>query len=216
MAQNYRFQVLGPFRMSVERRSRGMRGIDCQQARDEVFEQAEEACGGKYDVTKAIGCYVFGLSPSGASRIRPYYVGKACDQTLYKRVFQPTDKPGLYDEILNWYEKAAPFVFLLPLLTPSGVLARLGSNGRRISLAEHTLIGMALHANPDLWNIKHRVALESFTVDGTAAASGRLSNAAAAFRSMLDREPPRKVARTESRKLLSPDFAPEPQGATGA
>lgn len=196
MTGNYRLQVLGPFRVPTERK-RGRRRIECNLARDAVFEAAQDSVGGRYDLYDAIGCYIFGLSPRGA-RTWPYYVGKACDQTLHKRVFQSQDKPRLYDDILSEYDRATPFVYLLPLLTPAGNLARLKSNGRRIQLAEQTLIGMALRVNPDLWNIQHRAALDSFSIDGISTSRGRQSEAAVRLRTMFDRPPPAKMRSSAS------------------
>ncbi len=213
MTVNYRLQVLGPFRVPTERR-RGRRWIDCIPARDAVFEAAQESVGSRYDMYDAIGCYIFGLSPRGA-RTWPYYVGKACDQTLYKRVFQLQDKRRLYRDILSEYDRATPFVYLLPLLTPAGNLARLKSNGRRIQLAEQTLIGMALRVNPDLWNIQHRAALDSFSIDGISTSRGRQSEAAARLRTMLDRPPPAKM-RSLASDAPPPTIPFEPQSHTPA
>jgi hypothetical protein len=159
-----------------------------------VFAAAEQAVRGRYDIYSAIGCYVFGLSPRGSARPWPYYVGKACDQALYKRVFQLQDKPNVYDAILTEYAAARPFVYLLPLLTPSGAPARLKSNAKRIRMAEHELIGTALRANVDLWNVQHRAALESFVIDGISA-PGRASAAAQLFSEMLELKP--YAARTQ-------------------
>lgn len=190
---NYRFQVLGPFRVPTVKK-RGRARVECDQARDAVFSAAEQAAKGRFDVTKAIGCYVFGLSPAGGPVTRPYYVGKACDQVLYKRVFQPQDKRDLYDDIIGWFERATPFVYLLPLLTPGGTLARVGSNAARIRLAEQNLIGLALRVNADLWNVQHRVALESFTIEGISQLRGKPSEAARRFRAMMDRAPKKAAA----------------------
>lgn len=203
MTDTYRFRVLGPFRVptTIVRRRRK---IDFSRARDVVFEQAHEVCGETCDISTAVGCYVFGLSPPGGPRTRPYYVGQSRGQTLYARTFQKGDKPAVYNAILGQYERAAPFMFLLPLFTPSGRLAKLHSNKHRIDLAEHTLIGAALRANPDLWNIKHRVAMEAFTIDGTPGGSAR-SRASRAFAAMLNREPPKKVKTTKGELLESPD-----------
>jgi len=195
-------------------RKRGRRRIDRIPARDAVFEAAQEAVSGRYDMYDAIGCYIFGLSPRG-SRTWPYYVGKACDQTLHKRVFQSQDKPRLYDDILSEYDRATPFVYLLPLLTPAGNLARLKSNGRRLQLAEQTLIGMALRVNPDLWNIQHRAALDSFTIDGISTSRGRQSVAAMRLRTMLDRSPPAKMRSSVSDEP-PPTIPFEPQPETQA
>ena len=70
MTLYYRLQVLGPFRVPTVRK-RGRRCIECIPARDAVFEAAQEAVGGRYDMYDAIGCYIFGLSPRGA-RTWPY------------------------------------------------------------------------------------------------------------------------------------------------
>lgn len=193
MSDNYRFQVLGPFRVPTMRWHRRRR-IDFANARDSVFEEAQEVLGGKYDICDAIGCYVFGISPSGRPRTWPYYIGQSRGQTLWKRVFQG-DKKRIYNEILDEFVKGRPLVYLLPLIAPSGGLARLGSNNnkRRINLAEQHLIGMALRVNPYVWNIQHRRALESFTIDGLSKMPGRRSDAAESFRAMIDRQPPREM-----------------------
>jgi len=209
MNDKYRFKVLGPFGVPVDKNKyRGKRHIDFEIARDTVFEEANNKYGIFFDIKKAVGCYVFGLSPSGSARRRAYYVGKACEQTLFKRVFQPIDKPDLYNDILNWYQRATPFVFLLPLLTPTGKLAKLGSasSARRIDLAEHDLIGMALRSNPDLWNIQHRVAMESFFIEGTPPQKGRRTEAANNFSAMLNLSPPKKGSVALGNKLPSPEY----------
>jgi hypothetical protein len=197
VSDNYRFQVLGPFRVPTIHWHRRRR-IDFSNARDAVFEQAQEVVGSKYDICDAIGCYVFGLKPPGGSRSWPYYVGQAADRKLYKRVFELLDKPQKYDDIVWQFERATPFVYLLPLLSPGGGLARRGSaqNKKRIDLAEQQLIGMALRVNPDLWNVQHRRALESFTIDGISKTPGRRSSAATLFRAMIDRPQPKEMRAT--------------------
>ena len=206
MTESYRFQVLGPFTVPTSR-SRGKREIDFARARDEVFEAAALAVRDRYDITEAIGCYLFGLSPRGGPKTWPYYVGKACEQTLYKRTFQPSDKPRIYNDILDEFDAARPFIYLLPLLTPSGLPARLNSNAKRIRIAEQELIGMALRVNTDLWNIQHRAALESFVIDGITT-SGRVSEAAGAMRTMLDRAPRSRVV---SNKTTVASAGPMPE-----
>ena len=209
MSSEYRFKVLGPFKVPVSKKKRyGKRAIDFTLARDEVFSTADEVCGSHFNIKEAVGCYVFGLSPSGGSRTRAYYVGQASSQTLFDRVFQSNDKPALYNGILNWYEKATPFVYLLPLLTPTGRLAQLGadSSARKISLAEHDLIGMALRSNPDLWNIQHRVAMESFLIEGTPMHKGKKTRAAEGFGAMLNLSPPKKAPKKAGQPLESPEF----------
>ena len=212
MTERYRFKALGPFKVPVIRAKRsGKRKIDFANARSAVFGQAQEICGHLIDIEAAVGCYVFGLSPPGSAKTRPYYVGQACHQTLFTRVFQPSDKPTVYNGILGEYEKASPFVYLLPLLTPTGRLASLGadSTARRIDLAEHELIGMALRSNPNLWNVQHRVAMESFVIEGTPAHKGAKSQAAKRFSHMLNLAAPKKKVMPAGEPLPSPEFIAE-------
>lgn len=182
-----RFPVFGPY--WIPRISR-RRKIDFDRARDDVFEEANPEARTRFgiDLTKAVGCYIFGLATT--QRLYPYYVGQACRQTLYRRVFQETDKPALYNDILArcGYERVSPFVFLLPLLTRGRSAARLGSNQRIINNAEHTLIGLARAANWDLWNLKHRAGMDAFYIDGAFNSDRRVSGSACKLREMLDLE----------------------------
>jgi hypothetical protein len=188
MAWGYRFAVLGPFRVPI-RTVRNRRIVDFDSAANAVFDAAEEQCRIKLGITgirRAIGCYVFALKPSKTLRFWPYYVGQSCRQTLAQRVFQSTDKPTLYKEIVNEYRRAAAYFYLLPLLTEGARFARVGTNQQLINKAEYALIGMALNANPDLWNIKHRMQMESFSIDGTPQTERTRDSApAASFRRML-------------------------------
>lgn len=188
MAETYRFAVLGPFPVPIKK-DRSQRRIDFSRATQDVFALAEDQAKQKLDVTdirKAVGCYVFALKPSGGKVIWPYYVGQSCQQDLATRLFQLSDKPEKYNAILGEYKRAAAYMYLLPLLTPSGRLARVGTNQNRIDHAEYALIGMALRVNYSLWNIKHRVAIESFSIDGTPQSERRRDTApASSFRRML-------------------------------
>jgi hypothetical protein len=179
-----RFAPLGPFKVPF---IKGKRRLDFDFARDAVFSSAESVAEQdmNIDIYSAIGCYVFCLKPS--VRTYPYYVGQACKQTLYSRVFQTSDKPTKYNEILDecGYERGTAQIFLLPLLTRSGRLAKLGSNGRAINNAEHTLIGLARAANYDLWNVKHRTGMDSFTIDGAFNSDGKSKGSAKNFKEVL-------------------------------
>lgn len=188
MSEPYRFATLGPFLVP---RKKGVDGreIDFSCATAQVFDAAEDQANRKLeisDIRNAIGCYVFALKPPGGQVIWPYYVGQACKQTLAKRLFQRSDKPKKYNEILQEYNRAAAYVYLLPLITPSGRLAKLGTNQRFMDQAEFALIGMALRVNRNLWNVKHRSGMESFGIDGTPQSTRRRdTDAALSFRRML-------------------------------
>ncbi len=221
MSDIYRFAVLGPFPIPLKRYRR-RRVVDFELATEQVFEAAEEQARQKLgvsDVHNAIGCYVFALKPSGGKVVWPYYVGQACRQTIAKRLFQKSDKPKKYNDILREYSRATSYVYLLPLLTPSGKFARIGTNQNRIDNAEYALIGMALRVNYSLWNIKHRVALESFSIDGTPQAWRRDTGPALSFRRMLGFAKHPKVSgraigelepeQQDVADLLEPETAPD-------
>lgn len=152
-----------------------------------VYEEAENESQKRLKisgVTDAIGLYILALKPSGGQVIWPYYVGQTRDQTLGTRPFQKQDKVAKYDAIMKNYKKATAYLYLLPLITPSGKrFARKGTNARHIDLAEQALISMALRVNYALWNVKHRN--ETFTIDGTPLAGRRDTKAAISIRRML-------------------------------
>lgn len=185
MGDGYRFAAIGPLRVPLKPHERA---VDFSQACEAVFAQVDNDPRARRfgDLREAIGLYVFGLSPAGAKRTWPYYVGQARLQTLSTRLFQLSDKPRVYNEIVAQYQRAAPFVYLFPLITPGERLARLGSNKAVIDNAEHMLIGMAMRVNWDLWNVKHRVGMDAFSIDGTPHSDRRReTDAAKRFRTMM-------------------------------
>lgn len=164
----HRFVAMGPFDVPKVSSSIG-RSVDFENATRSVFEQANRQrieLNLKSDIDEAIGCYILCLSPPGTKKVWPYYVGQACGQTIKKRLFQKTDKLDKFNDIINQYNKSRVLVYILPLITPSGRLASLGSNQDKINRAEYELIGICARKNYDLWNVKHKVALESFYIDG--------------------------------------------------
>lgn len=196
MPDPYRFAALGPFVVPTKLRYR-RRVVDFDHARDYVFEQAAEQARKKLrisNIEEAVGCYIFALKPSGGKEVWPYYVGQACRQTLHQRLFQKSDKPEKYNDIMGEYKKARVYVYLFPLLTAAGNLAKLGANQKLINSAEFALIGMALQVNYDLWNVKHRVGMERFTIDGTPQSNRRDTDPAKSVRALLGFAEKSKVA----------------------
>jgi len=56
------------------------------------------------------GCYVFGISPSGGSRVEPWYVGKTNRQGFDCECFTP-HKLNHYSRALNRYDRGKPRLF---------------------------------------------------------------------------------------------------------
>lgn len=188
----YRFRCMGPYAFPYSRAPDGTKIVERLAARDRVFAAAEKDAEriGIRDIRESIGLYVMALSPAGGSVTWPYYVGQAAQQTLYERTFQKTDKPRIYSSILNkWYERARPLMYLFPLVTAAGNQVKPPSKTSRINKlidnAEYMLIGNAMHANPGLWNVRDRIGLDQFKIDGTPQVSLRETKDARRFRTMM-------------------------------
>lgn len=190
MSENtHRFAVIGPFEVPKIPRERA---VDCKLARKVVFDAAHAEARRRQwpDIKTAHGLYVFCLS-TAPRVVYPYYVGQAGSQTLYKRSFQTTDKPSVYAEIMDEYRRAKALMYLLPLIVEDGegTFVRFAKSGKGVraivNMAEEALIAMALQVNGDLWNVKHRRALDRFSIDGTRMSWGYETKAAKRFRMML-------------------------------
>lgn len=187
----YKFKCFGPYDVPVESDGSGKRVVDRIAARDAVFNSAQRDALRRngIDIHDAIGLYVFGLSPSGSPVTWPYYVGKAASQTLFSRTFQAGDKPRVYSSIVNEYKRAKAFMYLFPLLTESGNLARMTTKGtpvfRIIEEAEYMMIGHAMNVNPFIYNVQNVVSRNKFVIEGTPQALRNESVSAKSFRSMM-------------------------------
>jgi hypothetical protein len=108
----------------------------------------------------ACGCYIF------AAHNKPWYVGRACKQSFRKECLAH-HKVSAYNHVLGRYERAAPWLYLLPKLTPAENFANPSVNGHRdISALEKILIGFALARNEDAVNISGTKFLREMNVPG--------------------------------------------------
>jgi hypothetical protein len=150
----YRFAPLGPFLLPRVHGQRALNFSLVEEVITDAIDEGERLLG--IDIEEAAGLYVFSLRPSGGKSI-PYYVGQTCSQSLPTRALRNNDKKGFYDTILQecGYVRATPAITFLPLLTPTGRAASIGTNSDLINAAEILLIGAAKTANEDLWNFKH-------------------------------------------------------------
>lgn len=206
---DYRFRCLGPYEFPVYKSARHWRNhvrvFKPKEARDEVFRQAEadqhRIRTGEVSISgikEAIGLYVIGMRPRG--RLVPFYVGKAARQTLHTRLFQEQDKLAKVHDIINIYKHVKPFVFLFPLVTPSGALAqrvtaeKISSNEKRINSAEYMMIGHAMNANPYLHNVQTVIERQNFSIDGSTGTSANETNFAREYRLMMGFMKPSRAA----------------------
>lgn len=142
-------------------------------------------CGGI--LSAAPGCYVFGVKPSGAQRIIPWYVGKAERQPVIKEATN-AQHLQLYNEIFDGYKNGHPAFYFLPSTTPKGRATELARNRRKpaIEFLEDWLIAACLKTNPNLWNIKKTRLLRELYVRGIFNPSkGDLNASAASFKKCI-------------------------------
>lgn len=97
------------------------------------------------------GCYVFGLSKSGGSRIEPWYIGKTNRQGFENECFK-AHQLNHYGRALNRYDRAKPHIYLIPQFANNGKHLYRGKAGTAIDFLETYLIGIALRANFNLLN----------------------------------------------------------------
>ncbi|KVD48727.1 hypothetical protein [Burkholderia ubonensis] len=79
-------------------------------------------------LSTAPGCYVFGIKPSGAQRIIPWYVGKAERQPVITEATN-AQHLQLYNEIFDDYKNGKPALYFLPSTTPKGRATTLAEAG---------------------------------------------------------------------------------------
>lgn len=97
------------------------------------------------------GCYVFGLSRSGGSRIEPWHVGKTNRQGFESECFK-SHQLNHYSRARSRYERSRPYLYLIPQFSSNGDRLYRGNSGPAITFLETYLIGIALRANPELLN----------------------------------------------------------------
>lgn len=175
-----KFEVFGPYFLSTKSIIR----------RDHVASLREEVaaseCGGI--LSTAPGCYVFGVKPSGAQRVIPWYVGKAERQPVIKEATNDQHLQ-LYNEILDTYKNCSPALYFLPSTTPKGrptALAVAGGNKPAIEFLEDWLIAACLKTNPSLWNVKKTRLLRELYVRGIFnPRTGDLNTSAGSFKKCI-------------------------------
>lgn len=140
------------------------------------------------DILAGPGCYVFGIKSSGASRVIPWYVGKAERQSVLKEATNPQHLQ-LYNEIFSEFKRGHPALYFMPTITPGGK-AKLPntkvSGMPAVEFLENWLIATALKTNPALWNIKSTKMLRELSVRGVLnPTKGDLNKPAASLKNCL-------------------------------
>lgn len=139
-------------------------------------------------LSMAPGCYVFGVKPSGAKRVIPWYVGKAERQPVIKEATN-AQHLQLYNELFDNYKNGTPALYFLPSTTPKGkatTLADAGGKKPAIEFLEDWLIATCLKTNPELWNVKKTRMLRELYVRGIFNPSrGDLNTSAASFKKCI-------------------------------
>lgn len=126
-------------------------------AKRKFWEYVEED---KEGLPSACGCYVF------SAQNRPWYIGMAQKQKFTNECL--TDhKINIYNNILTSYKRAAPWLYFIAKLTPSGKFSAPSKKGQKdIEDLENILIGLAISRNPQLFNIRGTKLLRDMCVPG--------------------------------------------------
>jgi hypothetical protein len=136
------FGTFGPFKVPVDDWG------NVSTTLSEFWERADAEWRG---LSNGRGCYVFGLSKSGGSRIEPWYVGKTNKQGFESECFK-AHQLNHYSRARSRYERAKPHLYLIPQFTNNGTRLYRGHAGAAIDFLETYLIGIALRANSELLN----------------------------------------------------------------
>ena len=136
------FGTFGPFRIPLDEYDNVQNSLT--EFWDSVDLEWPSLSGGR-------GCYVFGIATSGGARIEPWYVGKTNRQGFDPECFSPHQR-NHYSRALNYYDRARPYLYIIPQFANNGERLYRGKAGAAIDFLETYLIGLALRANKELLN----------------------------------------------------------------
>jgi hypothetical protein len=149
------FDVAGPFKL----KRHGNKKLITQQSIADLRAEMEKRSRG---LSKAVGCYVFVIH--AGKGYTPYYVGQARRKSLLMEALNPSNL-GKYNNACS-DSNGNPFLFFLPMRTPSGHYRKKGTGGRALDFLERWLIAAAIAKNEDLINTKETRLLRKLTVVG--------------------------------------------------
>lgn len=116
-------------------------------------------------LSTAIGIYVFGLRPSGAPTVTPWYVGKCVNVNGFKAECFTPHKRDCYADAMAGYERAVPGLFLVARMTEGGRFSQDRSLDE-IGFLEKYFIGLTIHINPEIVNRRNTVSHTGVIVPG--------------------------------------------------
>lgn len=146
----------------------------------ELWVQVEQR---KSGLSRAKGCYVFGIKTSGGRSILPWYIGKTT-RSFDRECFQP-HKRVIYGKALSYYKRAIPHIFLISRLTRGGALYK-GAGSRATDFLERHLISLGLQVNSDLLNKRDTTLYREVQLRGILNSDGgKPDKAASALRLAL-------------------------------
>jgi len=130
--------------------------------KESVFwDEAEQKLEG---ISRAKGCYIFGLCRSGGAP-KPWYIGKAT-KSFKSEVFTYRNK-GIYRDCIDDTKRGVPVLILLTAKTEKGSIAQ-GNNALKetIDWVETHLIQAALKRNSNLKNLQKTNYLKKVVIPG--------------------------------------------------
>jgi len=140
----YFFETFGPFRLPIKE------GAIC---RPSAAWWKEKVDGWIPDLSRAIGCYMFGM---GDAHIKPWYIGKTVNQRGFREEVFTGHKLEHFNWVLEEGHRGPPNLYLFPMITrsfgESWRFAYGASHNKPIEWLERTLMGMAYSQNQELAN----------------------------------------------------------------
>ena len=180
----HHFETFGPFRIPLS---------DGEIARPEPswWDDVDEKA--RYDVSRAIGCYMFAM---GDAHIRPWYIGKTVNQNGFREEVFADHKLGHYNWVVEEGHRGPPQLYLFPMITrdfhEDWRFSKGTSHSGPIEWLERTLMGMAFSQNPDLANSRDLTYFRTVRVRGIlgrAPKGKRTGHIAKARQALLGEKP---------------------------
>lgn len=145
-----KFEIYGSYKLPKDRDG----FIDQKQAKSDLRNR---------EGFSGCGCYLFAVS--AGKGIKPWYIGKAVEQSFEKECLG-AHKLNIYNK-LTAKRRRVPLLLLIAMMTKGGKFVKPGTALRKvIKFFETVLIGAAWKRNPDLKNIQNTTTLKRIIVPG--------------------------------------------------
>ncbi len=153
------FKIYGPFDIPIEE-GQSKKTID----KEDILNFWKDVEGGEHGLSKACGCYVFGLKTDKGAK--PWYVGKAEKQTFGEECFTPSKLNYYHSSLLH--STGSPVMFFIAKCSEKkGKFSRpTKAEYEDVRFVEKMFIELAFRKNEKLWNKQHTKNVKMLSVEG--------------------------------------------------